>query len=378
MTQEEKIKAYDEALEKIQPLYKQAKKEDNPIWSIYEHIFPELRESEDERIRKALLGFFGEQCDMSDVNGVYAYEVVEWLEKQKEKTENARKILAKILKHSAEGFRRILKKKGIDHEVSDEFWENTAGAYSKEEDVKFRKWMDDLMGPTPIEETHEYKKGLEAGMKQKEQKPIVLSDKFEIALEEFLMNARDVSEKTFAEDVKEYADRLREIVMKEQKPAEKQDYSGLNDLERAIHRGFLSAGIENVPVGIIKETAQECLARMKPAECIEDSVKFEEGFKTGRETGLRDGKKYVLDNAESYGLCKPAEWSEEDEMLMDELESYILYDKEFNDEQKSWRIKRLKSIRPSWKPSEEQMCELNWASKLSPVLESLYEQLKKL
>ena len=33
---------------------------------------------------------------------------------------------------------------------------------------------------------------------------------------------------------------------------------------------------------------------------------------------------------------------------------------------------------PHWKPSEEQMCELNWASKLSPVLESLYNDLKQL
>lgn len=53
---------------------------------------------------------------------------------------------------------------------------------------------------------------------------------------------------------------------KEQKPAEKQDYSELTDLERAIHRGFLVAGVENVPGTIIKETAKECLARMEPAE----------------------------------------------------------------------------------------------------------------
>ena len=39
---------------------------------------------------------------------------------------------------------------------------------------------------------------------------------------------------------------------------EKQDYSSLNDLERTIHRGFISAGVENVPVAIIKETANEC------------------------------------------------------------------------------------------------------------------------
>ena len=57
---------------------------------------------------------------------------------------------------------------------------------------------------------------------------------------------------------------------KEQKPVEKQDYSGLTDFERAIHRGFLCAGVENVPVTIIKETAQECLAQMKPVEWSEE------------------------------------------------------------------------------------------------------------
>ena len=40
---------------------------------------------EDERIRKALIEFFGEQCDMSDWNGVYGYQVFTWLEKQGEK-----------------------------------------------------------------------------------------------------------------------------------------------------------------------------------------------------------------------------------------------------------------------------------------------------
>jgi len=55
------------------------------------------------------------------------------------------------------------------------------------------------------------------------------------------------------------------------KSAEKQDYTDLNDLERAIHRGFLSAGVENVPVTIIKETTQDCLAHInKPAEWSKD------------------------------------------------------------------------------------------------------------
>lgn len=50
---------------------------------------------------------------------------------------------------------------------------------------------------------------------------------------------------------------------------EKQDYSGLNDFERAIHRGFLCAGVVNVPVNIIKETAQDCLAHL-PVEWSEE------------------------------------------------------------------------------------------------------------
>ena len=47
----------------------------------------------------------------------------------------------------------------------------------------------------------------------------------------------------------------------------------------------------------------------KPAECIPDSVKFEEGFKTGRELGFREGVESV----------KPAEWSDEDENFIKEL-----------------------------------------------------------
>lgn len=59
----------------------------------------------------------------------------------------------------------------------------------------------------------------------------------------------------------------------EQKPVEKQDYTDLNDMERAIHRGFLAAGVEDVPVEIIKETAKECLAQMKLAEWSEEDEK---------------------------------------------------------------------------------------------------------
>ena len=83
MTQEEKARAYDEALKRIHPLYERAKKEDCPIWSTYEYIFPELAESEDERIRKFICSII-DNLEPKDFVGVKKMNVLAYLEKQKE------------------------------------------------------------------------------------------------------------------------------------------------------------------------------------------------------------------------------------------------------------------------------------------------------
>jgi hypothetical protein len=168
-------------------------------------------------------------------------------------------------------------------------------------------------------------------------------------------------------DEKGFKNFCREIRnMYQQKPAEKQDYSGLTDLERAIHRGFLSAGVENVPVTIIKETANEC----KRTQTIAD------------------------ENAN-------AEWSEEDERMVRFYEAD--YNNQIGDmsmkyvidmrlQFKNWLVNRLKSLRPvskeslqsHWNPSKEQMDALKdvaygtYQNGNGPALRSLYEQLKKL
>ena len=41
-----------------------------------------VEESEDERIRQALLEYFGEECDTATINGIYCYKIYNWLEKQ--------------------------------------------------------------------------------------------------------------------------------------------------------------------------------------------------------------------------------------------------------------------------------------------------------
>lgn len=54
MTLEEKARAYDEALKIVKQKHEKAMMDNNPIYCIYEEIFPELAESEDESIRRCI------------------------------------------------------------------------------------------------------------------------------------------------------------------------------------------------------------------------------------------------------------------------------------------------------------------------------------
>lgn len=147
-------------------------------------IFPELKESKDEKIRKELMGLIKNafECGRVYCTKEMHDTFISYLETQKEHQETCTKLLAKILKHSAEGFRNVLKKKGIDYIPYESFWTNTVGTFSKQECNEFYKWMDDMTMELVTEETPEYKAGFKAGVeasvksvdfeKQKEQKPL--------------------------------------------------------------------------------------------------------------------------------------------------------------------------------------------------------------
>lgn len=90
MTIEEKAKAYDEAVNKlrrfmaqgVEPLITRADVQD---------FFPELKESEDERIRKAIIAtihlYYGEPLEDE------AKEMLAWLEKQGEKIKSLKNLV---------------------------------------------------------------------------------------------------------------------------------------------------------------------------------------------------------------------------------------------------------------------------------------------
>jgi len=296
-----------------------------------ELLVPELAESEDERIRKKLIQLVNKESGWQQEFPSQG-QCLAWLEKQGEKAENATETLAKILKDSAEGFRRILKKKGIDYNVSDVFWEGEAKTYSKAEDNEFRRWMGDLMEHIPIEETHEYKKGFEAGQKQ---------------MKEDIEKGFGISEHSFEYLAGRYAGyeagkaEMYKLMQKEQKPYasetmnEKGDFDGgftgmmegktedeedkdahtMMDLVQYItewkNRAADRESIQTSPIDV--EACKEMLDWIErhKGSCMDY---IEEGEKRG----IKD----VIENPEKYGL-KVAENPVLEDTVKEKIKSYI-------------------------------------------------------
>ena len=82
MTQEEKAKRYDEALEKGREVYNRGYYVSGDL----EYIFPEFKESEGEKVRKALVELVkcNERSGYTLLNNVSTSSMLDWLEKQGE------------------------------------------------------------------------------------------------------------------------------------------------------------------------------------------------------------------------------------------------------------------------------------------------------
>ena len=86
MTPEEKAKAYDEAVESARTIVEN--RNASSVWKDWLcNTFPELKESEDERIRKVLIDYFKrykeqEECGIKTFYGIPTDDILAWLEKQ--------------------------------------------------------------------------------------------------------------------------------------------------------------------------------------------------------------------------------------------------------------------------------------------------------
>ena len=90
MTPEEKAKRYNEALDRAKIAHKD---EDRHLKATLERIFPELKESNDDKIRKAIIDIIKSQKGQQShiIGGIYDM-MIAWLEKQGRHTNFLNKI----------------------------------------------------------------------------------------------------------------------------------------------------------------------------------------------------------------------------------------------------------------------------------------------
>lgn len=361
---------------------------------VLEVIIPELRESEDERIRKELIKV------VSDIAGDWPFEKHEitkkealaYLEKQKESQENCTKFLAKILKHSAEGFRNVLKKKGIDYIPSESFWTGTAGTYSKQECNEFYKWMADMTMELVTEETPEYKKGFKDGLaaSKKEQKPAESISQLTVQDKGVYKICPRCKSRMIRDDSKVYISMPPQYGYECPKCGKMEfDTVMYDNPEMEEQKPVVTHG-ETYHVDTLG-TQQVIAGKMpqKPAEWSEEDKKMlnhlidkvQENWNirmpNGHYFGITNDEKETFSSwlrhlPERFNLSLKQEWSEEDEKKITFLERLIRHN--VPEGQYGWTdghkggfiskseaISKLKSLHPSWKPSEQERGALRTA-----------------
>ena len=323
--------------------------------------YPELAESEDERIRKRLIEYFeGFRIGNAEVKweGLTVQEVLAYLEKQKEQKSTHFELKAGkwYICHRAfccradhltvkEGERFMCEKDGV-----------VKGFVIKEPE----KYFKECSAPAPMED------------EQKEPHYTKRNALFDKCVE-------NCDPKT----VEEVNKRVDDIMnMPKLSPFEQALTNFIGDWEDDEEH-WPSQFVKKHGKHILDIAREELQKEQKPDDDPLDDPKFLKGFDTGREV------QRIFDEQ------KPAEWSEEDKKMIDDIirslpkmaeaEDNIL--PEILPSVARKYAERLKSLRASWKPSEEQMEALDKAipvcmgvvgrDEVAP-LESLYEQLKKL
>ena len=87
MTQEEKARAYDKVSKEVKDFFEGRQKMYSDVIKTLEYLFPELKKSEDEKIKEDLIEWISDFPDMI-WSGHYKKDVIAWLEKQGEQKQD--------------------------------------------------------------------------------------------------------------------------------------------------------------------------------------------------------------------------------------------------------------------------------------------------
>ena len=418
MTQEQKAKAYDEALKAAVVAHKD---EDKHLKTTLERIFPELKESGDESIRKAIRYAIGQSThsDGTLINGVSSEEALSWLEKQSEKKSTDKvepkfhvgdiitngKIIGKVDENENNKYHGWF---GYDKDLSVHYadipdvenWHLWTIQDAKDGDVLFTSSTAShevfiFKGLTiegyiecycSYDSEDKYCKGkyhfigkptFKTHPATKEQRNLLLEKMREAGYEW----DREKKELRKIDWNPQPGDTFRK------KGTKSPIYHLCDKLEDGIHFGFVEERENGIAGGKISIFAlnneYELVERLKPVEKVieeefnkitelnaswskEDEKMYRGLHNLIYSTPYCDSRKELSDWLESIKerVQHKVEWSEEDEKIINEIEESLLAYKIIvidNDRELANYIEKeinwLKSLRPQkqWKPSEEQM-----------------------
>lgn len=418
-TIEEKAKAYDETIEKLRDFYRDY---DTVSFLIdvkeeLANLFPELKESEDEQIRKHLLKHFQNKTKQ-EWNGMPVKNIIAWLEKQV-----AQKPI--MIQWTGDNLKELVHFTGKSPKFEEWFksWEDFENYVHTHNNI-FKIFNEDgshieiPVGAWIVKTPDGYNIASRYVFKQKP----------------FDYENTNIQQKDFAPKV-EPKFKVGDFIINDYcagKVVELTDYAYLLDTEQGIpfsceHNARLWT-IEDAKDGDVLccESGWTCIFKALNSDisfssyCFMDNTGWfcetgseshtlEKAFiktyngniypatKKQRDTFFakmyKAGYTFDFDNKELKKLShqeetkvsdqETSEWSEEDERLLSKLQTYVdmeSFDRERNgDDLLAW----LKSLRPQkqWKPSDEQMRHLASAieeSNGNSVLQELYDHLKKL
>lgn len=308
MTESEKAKAYDEAVEKAKSAIKNCGDNKGRI-AMIESIFPVLYQSEDEKIRKALIRFHKSTIDIDGIKGA---DILAWLEKQGNNTPT-------IIWHNIDEKPEEMKELFCEWESDDATWHDVA--FYDEESHTFRhaKMPINVTKWVYVDELLE---------KQGEQKPVI----------DF--NAKDWY-------VSKVDGKIHNIYYSVDKvePKFKVRYAGgeYNVLEVKDIAGVTFYGIEDEPNHIDYVKAENC-------EIISGYAIKE------------NGSPYPTKSA-VFSEKKPTEWSKEDENRFQNIIACI--EDCYNEKDAQDLIRWLKSFKNRVQPKQE------WSDKDEEMTEEL-------
>lgn len=325
-----------------------------------ETLIPELRMNEDERIRKEIIDWIkgGNTYEWQDNKDRW----IAYLENQKERKpiQFKGKSLVEIIKGEFEGFRSLLKKKGIEYEPQYTYWESFARLF----DSSAREYMK--------EQKPMYFLEIPAGdvAPAEEDGPFDEDEFLEGELSAFLQNYDKEYDNAVVSDVAKHFYEIGKK-QKEQQPAEwsEEDRHAIENCEYAIKETFKD-GQNPHRIGTLNWLKHLCPQPKEEREPME--IKYAgkiyqvHGVRTlpGGTTG------YIIEDGPGHYDCiiNPEEVLGGGYGVKQNGAPYPTKESTFDS--------------PRWKPSEEQLQAVFYASerndKLGSVLRNLYNDLKRI